>query len=158
MNQDGIRVRSYIPGSATDLARFGAQIDHGMSRQCYGLRRCISCVAPEALRCVPVRPDTSRFSPGYRRQSPGVTTAGHGSRTAKHRCFTVAYEYQWIFRETYNRNVFSKVKNSIYILKQNEQQCEWERRLTSYKQGTLPSYPHLSLIYKEIIWHYKSMG
>ena len=31
-NRDGIRVRSYIPGSATDQARFGAQIDHGMSR------------------------------------------------------------------------------------------------------------------------------
>ena len=31
-NRDVIRVRSYIPGSATDQARFGAQIDHGMSR------------------------------------------------------------------------------------------------------------------------------
>ena len=31
-NRDGFRVRSYIPGSATDQARFGAQIDHGMSR------------------------------------------------------------------------------------------------------------------------------
>jgi len=31
-NRDGIRVRSYIPGSATDQARFGAQSDHGMSR------------------------------------------------------------------------------------------------------------------------------
>jgi len=40
-NRDGIRVRSYIPGSATDQARFGAQIDQGMSRLCYGLRRCI---------------------------------------------------------------------------------------------------------------------
>jgi len=30
--RDGIRVRSYIPGSATDQAWFGAQIDHGMSR------------------------------------------------------------------------------------------------------------------------------
>jgi len=31
-NRDGIRVRSYIPGSATDQARFGAQIAHGVSR------------------------------------------------------------------------------------------------------------------------------
>jgi len=31
-NRDGIRVCSYIPGSATDQARFGAHIDHGMSR------------------------------------------------------------------------------------------------------------------------------
>ena len=30
-NRDGIRVRSYIPGSATDQARLGAQIYHGMS-------------------------------------------------------------------------------------------------------------------------------
>jgi len=32
INRDGIRVRSYIPGSARDQARFRAQIDHGMSR------------------------------------------------------------------------------------------------------------------------------
>jgi len=31
-NRDGIRLRSYIPGSATDQARFRAQIYHGMSR------------------------------------------------------------------------------------------------------------------------------
>jgi len=31
-NRDRIRVRSYIPGSATDQAQFGVQIDHGMSR------------------------------------------------------------------------------------------------------------------------------
>ena len=31
-NRDGILVRSYIPGSATDQARLGAQINHGMSR------------------------------------------------------------------------------------------------------------------------------
>jgi len=28
----GIRVRSYIPGSATDQTRFGATNDHGLSR------------------------------------------------------------------------------------------------------------------------------
>jgi len=79
----------------------------------FGLRRCIPCV--EALRCVPVRPETPRFFPENRRQNPGVTTAGYGSRTAKPRCFTVVYDYQWIFRETYNRNVLCKVQNSIYI-------------------------------------------
>ena len=31
-NRNGIRVRSYIPGSATDQTGFGAKIDHDMSR------------------------------------------------------------------------------------------------------------------------------
>jgi len=31
-NREGIRVRSYIPGSATDQTRFGTNIDHGLSR------------------------------------------------------------------------------------------------------------------------------
>ena len=31
-NRDGIRMRSYISGSATDQARLGTQIDHGMSQ------------------------------------------------------------------------------------------------------------------------------
>jgi len=31
-NRDGIRVRSYIPGSASDQTRFGAKVDHGLSR------------------------------------------------------------------------------------------------------------------------------
>jgi len=56
---------------------------------CYGLRRCIPGVAPDALRSVPVRPDTPRLSPGHR------CHASHGSRTAKPRCYTVAFEYQW---------------------------------------------------------------
>jgi len=30
-NREGIRVRSYIPGSATEQIRFGAKTDHGMS-------------------------------------------------------------------------------------------------------------------------------
>jgi len=93
-NPEGTRVRSYIPGSATDHTRFGAKRDHALSRLCYGLRRYIPGVSPEALRCVPVRPDTPRLCPGHRRHSPGVTTASHGSRTAKPRCYTVAYEYQ----------------------------------------------------------------
>jgi len=115
-NRDGNRVHSYIPGSATDQARFEAQIGHGMSRYCYGLRRCIPGVDPEALRCVPACPDTPRFCSRNGRQSPGITAAGHGSRTAKPRCFTVAYEYLWFFLEPYNRNVICKVQNSIYIL------------------------------------------
>jgi len=41
-NQEGVGVRSYIPGGATDQARFGAKIDHGLSRLCYGLRRCFT--------------------------------------------------------------------------------------------------------------------
>ena len=46
---------------------------------------------PEALRCVPVRPDPPWLCPGHRRQSPGVTIASPGSKTAKPRCGTVAY-------------------------------------------------------------------
>ena len=65
-------VLSYIPGNDTDQTRFGAKSDHGLSRLCYGLRRCIPGVAPEVLRCVPVRPDTPRLCPGHR-QLHGVT-------------------------------------------------------------------------------------
>jgi len=89
-NREGIRVRSCIPVSAADQTRFGAKSDHGLSRLCYGLRRFIPSVAQDALQCVPVRPDTSRLCPGHRRQSPGVTTASAGSRTAKPLCDTVA--------------------------------------------------------------------
>jgi len=75
------------------------KMDHGPSRLCYGFRRFISGVAPKALRCVPVRPDTQWLCPGHRRQSPGVTTTSSGSRTAKPRCYTVAYAFQWHFWE-----------------------------------------------------------
>jgi len=81
-NRDGFRVRSYIPGIATEQTRFGAKSDHGLSWLCYGLRQFITGVAPVALRGVPVRPDTPRHCPGHRRQSLGVTTASRGSRTA----------------------------------------------------------------------------
>jgi len=47
------------------------------------LRQFITGVAPEALRCITVRPDTPRLCPGHRRQSPGVTTASPVSRKAK---------------------------------------------------------------------------
>jgi len=67
---------------------------HGLSRLCYGLRQYIPGVAPEVLPCVPVRSDTPRLCPGHRRQSPGVTTANYGSRTAKLRCYNVAFKYQ----------------------------------------------------------------
>jgi len=55
---------------------------------CPGNATMHSRVAPE------VRPDAQRFCCGNLRQSPGVTPAGHGSRTAKPRCFMVANEYQ----------------------------------------------------------------
>jgi len=89
-NREGIRVRLYIPGSATEQIRFGAKSDHGLYWLCYGLRQFIPGVAPEALRCVPVRSDTPRLCPGHRRQSPGVTAASPRSKTAKPRCGTVA--------------------------------------------------------------------
>jgi len=93
-NREGIRARSYLTGNATDQIRFGAKTDHGLSLSCYGLRRCIPGVAPEALRCIPMRPDTPRLCPGHRRQILGVTTASHESRAAQHQCYTVTYEYQ----------------------------------------------------------------
>jgi len=82
-NRDRIRVRSYIPGSATEQIRFGAKRYHGLSWLCYGLRQFITDVAPEALRCVPIHhgsapgigdraPVSLRQVPEGRRQSPGV--------------------------------------------------------------------------------------
>jgi len=35
MNREGIRVRSYIPGIATNQTRFGAESDHGLFRLGY---------------------------------------------------------------------------------------------------------------------------
>jgi len=86
-NWEKFRVRSYIPGSATDQTRFGAK---KLSRYVPVMLQCITSVAPEAVQCVPVHPDTLQFCPRNLHQSPGVTTAGHRSRTAKARCFTVA--------------------------------------------------------------------
>ena len=63
-NREETRMRSYIPGSATDQNRFGAKRDNGLSRLFYGLRRCIPSVASGALRCVLARPDSSRLCPG----------------------------------------------------------------------------------------------
>ena len=70
MNCEEIRVRLYIPGSAKDQTWFGAKSDHGLSRLCYGLRRCIPGVASEALRCVPVRPHTHGSAPGIGGRAP----------------------------------------------------------------------------------------
>jgi len=108
-NREGIWVRSYTPGRATDQTRFRAKIEHSLSRLCYSFRRCIPGVAPEALRCVPMRLDTPLLCPGNRRHSLGVTTTRHGSRREKPRCYTVAYDYQWNFRVTYNIYVICKV-------------------------------------------------
>jgi len=73
----GTRVRSYIPGSATDQTLFRAKCDHGLSRLCYGLGRYITGVAPEALRCIPIRLDPA---PGIGDRAPislrGVTEVG----------------------------------------------------------------------------------
>jgi len=41
-NCEGIRVRSYIPGSATEQIRFGAKSDNGLSWLCYDLRQFIT--------------------------------------------------------------------------------------------------------------------
>jgi len=64
ITREGIQMRSYIPGSAMDQTRFGAKSDHSLSRFCYGLRRYIPSVEPQALRCAPVRPYTQRSAPG----------------------------------------------------------------------------------------------
>jgi len=113
-NREGIRVRLNYSRSATDHTRFGAKSDHVLSRLCYGLRWYIPGVVPEALRWVsvrPVRPDIGDRAPTL----AGFSTATHGGRAAKPRCYTVAYDYQWNFRGTYNRYVICKVQNSSYI-------------------------------------------
>ena len=63
-NREEIKVRSYIPGSATDQTHFGAKRDPGIATIC-------ASAFPEVLRCVPVRSDTPRLCPGHRRQSQG---------------------------------------------------------------------------------------
>jgi len=120
-NESWIRVRSYIPGSATKQIRFGAKGDHGMSWLCYGLRQFITGVAPEALRCVPVRPDTPPLGPGHQRQSPAVTTASPGSKTANPRCGTVAYAYQWNFCELIIDMSFAKYRTQVTYQGNKEQ-------------------------------------
>jgi len=113
------------------------------------LRRYIPGVAPEVTRRVPVRPDTPLFCPGHRWQSPGVNTASHGSRTAKPRCYAVAYEYQWNSRGTNNRYVICKVQNSSYIPRQNRTATRVGEKMGNGEcKDTLPSYPRLSLIKK----------
>jgi len=105
-------------------------------------------------RCSPggatVRPDTPRICPGHWRQSAGVTTRSHGSRTAKPRCYTVAYEYQWNFRGTYNRYVICKIQNSNYIPRQKRRAIN--RLVKKIGNGVsnelLPPYTLLSLIKK----------
>ena len=91
-NSKGIRVCLYIPGNATDQTRYGAKRDRGLSRLCYGLRRCIPGVAPVALRCVPISHGSASDIDGRAQVLAGVSTASHGSWTAKPRCFTVAYK------------------------------------------------------------------
>jgi len=113
-NHEGIWVHSYYPGSATDPNRFGAKSDHSLSRLCYSLRRFIPSVAPEALRCIPVRTDRPRLCPGHWRQRPCVTMVSHGSMTAKPQCYTVAYEY--IIKFPWNLQEICQ--NSSYIPRQ----------------------------------------
>jgi len=146
-NRERIWVRSYIPVSATDQTRFVAKSDHCLFRLCYGLRRYIPGVAPESLRCASVRPYTPRLCPVYRRQSPGVTTASHGSRTAKPRCYTVAYKYQCNSRRTYYRYVICKRHNSSNIPRQNRTAIRVGSKIGNGESNiTLPPYHLLSLV------------
>jgi len=88
-------VSSYVSGNATDQNRFGANIDHCLSRLCYGLRRYLSGLAPVMLRHVAVCPDKPRVCPCIDDRAPVLTcvsTASHGSRVAKPKCYTVAYK------------------------------------------------------------------
>ena len=118
-------MRSYIPGSVTDQTRFLAKSDHGPSRLCYGLRRYVPGVAPEVLRCVPLRPNTPRLCPGQRRQSPGVTTASHGSRTAKPRCLQYHMNINEMFVERMTDMSFAKYRTRVTYQGEDEQQYEW---------------------------------
>ena len=100
------------------------------SRQCYGPGPVWgtnwSRYVPVILRFATVH---SRCRSGGATVCPGVSRyTSVLPRKPAAECFTVAYKYQWFCLEPYNRNVICKVQNSIYILKQKEQQCEWERR------------------------------
>ena len=112
-NRDGIRVRSYIPGSATDQARFVAvhfRCRSGGATVCPGVSR-YTTVLPRESAAEP------RCHCGGSRKKDGKAPVFHGS-----------IRISIFFLELYNRNVICKVQNSIYILWQKEQQCEWERR------------------------------
>ena len=64
-------------GDTIPCQQFGAKSDHGLSRLYYGLPRCSPGVAPEALRCVPIRHGSA---PGIDDRAPvslrGVTEVG----------------------------------------------------------------------------------
>jgi len=148
-NREGVRVRSYIPGNATNQTRFGAKSDHALSRLCYGLRRYIPGVAPVALRCVLVRPDKPRLCPGHWWQSLGVSRflyLSYGSSTANPRCYMVACKWKWNsvnllqschFRRT-ELNYYTKAKRTTEIRLGEEIGND-----VSYE--TLPPYPLLRL-------------
>ena len=127
----------------------GGKSDHCLFRLCYSVRRYIPGVAPEVLRCVPLPPDTPRLCPGHRRHSPSVTTASHGSSTAKSRCYAVAYEYHWNIRGTYDRYVICKVQNSSYKPRRKRAAIRVVEKIgNGVINETSPSYTRLSLIQK----------
>jgi len=110
-NRDKFRVRSYIPGSVTDQTRFGEKIDHGYAGNATMHYQCSpggATLCPSAFRYIPIH-----YSPRNLRQSLCITTKGHKSRTAKPRCFKVAFKYQCFFVKLLTEMSFAKYKTQF---------------------------------------------
>ena len=91
-NWDKFQVRLYIPGSVTDQTQFGEKIDQrcaGNATMHYQCSPGDATLCPSAFRYVPIH-----YSPRNLCQSLCITIEGHRSRTAKPRCFKVAFKYQ----------------------------------------------------------------
>jgi len=67
-----------MSGIVTNQTRFKANIDHGMSRLCYGLRRYSPGIAPVALRCFQISHGSDPDIGGRASVLVGVSTASHG--------------------------------------------------------------------------------
>jgi len=131
------------------------------SRQCYGpdpvwgKNRSRSIPVMLRFACVHSRcssggatvyPGASRYTTVLPRASEPRCNNGE---SRKPRCFTVAFDFQWIFHETYNRNVLCKIQNSSYLLRQKKNSnVRWREDINCISNETLPPYPHLSIIMK----------
>jgi len=94
-----------------------------------------------------------RFATVHSRCSPGGATwclaTSRYAKSANPRCYTVAYEYQWNFRGTYDRYVICKVQNSSYIPRQKRAAIRVVKKISNgVINETLPSYTLLRRIKK----------
>jgi len=124
-NREGIRVHSYIPGSGKDQTRFRAKNDHGLDRLCYGLRRYIPGVAPEALLCIFIRHGSAPGISGRALVSlRRVTEVGRQSPDVKQKHMNI----NEISLELITDMSFTKYRTQVTYQGKKEHQLEWERR------------------------------